>query len=117
MAALVLHPATRRVPLRCNSVADTTATDAGNIVAVGNMITDAGDIGNALSVADINGLAVSGALDVAGTYGTFTVFNDGTYLYTANPALDGLADGQHATDLFNFTVTNSFGRLRHSASA
>lgn len=95
------------------SAADTTATDAGNIVAVGNMITDAGDnagdIGNALSVTDVNGNAVSGILDVAGTYGTLTVFNDGTYLYTANPALDGLLDGQHATDLFNFTVTDSFG--------
>ena len=95
------------------SVADTTATDAGNIVAVGNMITDAGDsagdIGNALSVTDVNGHAVSGILDVAGTYGTLTVFDDGTYLYTANPALDGLLDGQHATDLFNFTVTDSFG--------
>lgn len=95
------------------SVADTTATDAGNIVAVGNMITDAGDnagdIGNSLSVTDVNGHAVSGILDVAGTYGTLTVFNDGTYLYTANPALDGLTEGQHATDLFNFTVTDSFG--------
>lgn len=95
------------------SVADTTATDAGNILAVGNMITDAGDnagdIGNSLSVTDVNGHAVSGILDVAGTYGTLTVFNDGTYLYTANPALDGLLEGQHATDLFNFTVTDNFG--------
>ena len=95
------------------SVADTTATDAGNIIAVGNMITDAGDnagdIGNSLSVTDVNGHAVSDGLDVAGTYGTLTVFSDGTYLYTASPALDGLLDGQHATDLFNFTVTDSFG--------
>jgi len=95
------------------SIADTTATDAGNIVAVGNMITDAGDsagdIGNSLSVTDVNGHTVSGILDVAGAYGTLTVFNDGTYLYTANPALDGLLAGQHATDLFNFTVTDSFG--------
>lgn len=95
------------------SVADTTATDAGNIVAVGNIITDAGDnggdIGNSLSVTDVNGHAVSGMLDVAGTYGTLTVFNDGTYLYTASPALDGLLAGQHVTDLFDFTVTDSFG--------
>lgn len=95
------------------SISDTTTTDAGNIVAVGNMITDAGDtagdVGNMLSVSDVNGTAVSGALDVAGAFGTLMVFSDGTYLYTAGAALDNLLEGQHATDLFNFTVTDSFG--------
>ena len=95
------------------SISDTTATDAGSLVAFGNVITDAGDsagdIGNALSVSDVNGTAVSGALDVAGTFGTLTVFSDGTYLYTAGPALDDLLEGQHATDLFNVTITDSFG--------
>src|SRR5262249_50811668 len=75
---LVVNPLT-------TSIIDTSLTDAGNIVALGNLITDAGDsvgdLSTVLSVSDVNGTPVSGILDVAGQYGTLTVFSDGTYFY------------------------------------
>jgi VCBS repeat-containing protein len=99
------------------SVTDTAFTDAGQLVAVGNMITDvgdtAGDLENALSVTNVNGQAVAGSLDIAGIYGTLTVLSDGTYFYVANPALDALTEGHNPTDQFNFTVSDSLG---HSAA-
>jgi VCBS repeat-containing protein len=65
--AIVINPITA-------SIADTSATDDGQVVAVGNLITDAGDsaghLANSLSVTDVNGQPVAGSLDVAGAYGT-----------------------------------------------
>ena len=65
------------------SIVDTSLTDAGQAVAAGNLISDAGDtvgdLSNTLSVTDVNGTPVSGILNVAGQYGTLTVFSDGTF--------------------------------------
>src|SRR5207244_1210752 len=83
------------------------------VVAAGNLIADAGDsagdLSNTLSVSDVNGTPVSGILDVAGQYGTLTVFSDGTYFYTANSNLDAVLLGQNPTELFNFTVSDTLG--------
>jgi VCBS repeat-containing protein len=95
------------------SILDTSATDDGQVVAVGNLITDggdsAGDLANTLSVTDVNGQPVAGSLDVAGAYGTLTVLSDGTYVYIANAGLDAVLLGQNPTEQFNFTVSDNFG--------
>ena len=95
------------------SIADTAFTDDGQLVAVGNLITEGGDSGgdsgNALSVTDVNGQPVSGSLDVAATYGTLTVLSDGTYFYTANSGLDALLLGQNPTEQFTVTVSDTNG--------
>jgi VCBS repeat-containing protein len=99
------------------SIADTSFTDAGNLVAIGNLITDVGDTGgdlsNALSITSVNGNPVSGTLDIAGAHGTLTVSNDGSYFYVANSALDAVLLGQNPTEQYNFTVSDSTG---HSAT-
>jgi VCBS repeat-containing protein len=95
------------------SIVDTSLTDDGALVAIGNLITDAGDsagdLTNTLSVTDVNGQPVSGTLDVAGAYGTLTVFSDGTYLYTANSGLDAVLLGQNPTEQFTFIVSDTLG--------
>ncbi|MDP3074816.1 VCBS domain-containing protein [Bradyrhizobium sp.] len=95
------------------SLADTSATDDGQVVAVGNLITDAGDsagdLGNTLSVTEVNGQPVAGLLEIAGAYGTLTVFDDGSYFYTANAGLDAVLLGQNPVEVFDFTVSDTLG--------
>jgi VCBS repeat-containing protein len=95
------------------TIADTVFEDTGTFVAIGNLITDAGDSGGdggvTQTVTDVNGNAVSGSVSVAGTYGTLTVADDGSYNYLANAALDPLQVGDTATEVFNFTVSDSLG--------
>jgi VCBS repeat-containing protein len=92
-------------------ILDTSATDDGQVVAVGNLLTgdSAGDLANTLSVTDVNGQPVAGSLDIAGAYGTLTVLSDGTYVYIANAGLDAVLLGQNPTEQFNFTVSDNFG--------
>jgi VCBS repeat-containing protein len=91
---------------------DTAVTDAGNVVAAGNAITDvfdsSGDHSVSLSLTDVNGQGTD--TNVAGTYGSLFVGSDGTYLYTANAAFDQLQVGDNPTDQFNITITDSLGR-------
>jgi VCBS repeat-containing protein len=104
---LVVHPATA-------VAADTSLQDTGNFLAVGNVISDAGDSSGdqttTLSVTAVNGSAANVDSFVAGTYGNLLVFDDGTYLYQANANVDPLQVGDNPTDTFNFTVTDSLGR-------
>jgi VCBS repeat-containing protein len=103
-------------PLVVNAVTaaanDTAATDAGNIVAVGNAITDvfdsSGDSSVTLSLTDVNGQGTN--TTVAGTYGSLFVGSDGSYAYTANAAFDQLQVGTNPTDQFHITVMDSLGR-------
>jgi VCBS repeat-containing protein len=94
---------------------DTTAIDNGNVVGNGNLIADAGDSpgdgANILTVTEFGGqsVPVGGSVTVAGTYGTVIVNDAGDYLYIANAALDPLQVGDHPTETFNFTVSDSFG--------
>jgi VCBS repeat-containing protein len=95
------------------SLTDTSVPDDGSIVGSGNLITDAGDSpgdgANVLTVTVVNGQPVAGTVDVAGAYGTLTVTSSGDYVYVANSALDALQVGAHPTEVFNFTVSDSFG--------
>jgi len=95
------------------SIADTSSTDDGNIVAIGNIITDAGDsagdAGNMLSVTEINGSAANVGAAIAGAFGTLVVDSTGFYTYTANGNLDPLQVGDTATDNFTFTVSDTLG--------
>ena len=104
---LVVNPVTA-------AIADTPLTDAGNIVAVGNAITDVsdspGDASSSLSITAINGQAALVGTDIAGAYGTLFVGPDGFYEYTANSALDQLQAGDNPTEQYNITVTNSLGQ-------
>jgi VCBS repeat-containing protein len=95
------------------TIADTVFEDTGTFVAFGNLIADAGDTGGdqvvTQTVTEVNGNPVSGLVSVAGTYGTLTVADDGSYNYVANAALDPLQVGDTATEVFNFTVHDSLG--------
>jgi len=97
------------------SIFDTAAIDTGSLVAVGNLIADAGDINGdfstILSVTDVEGHAIApgGFTTVAGAYGTLFVFSDGFYQYVANSALDPLPAGASATEVFDVTVSGSNG--------
>jgi VCBS repeat-containing protein len=95
-------------------VFDTAATDAGNVVAIGNALTDAGDssvdLSSSLSLSEVNGQAVGSGIDVAGTYGTLFIGPDGFYEYTANSALDQLQVGDNPTEQYNITVADSNGQ-------
>jgi VCBS repeat-containing protein len=93
------------------AVNDTANTDAGNIVAAGNVIFDAfdkaGDSSSTLSVTDVNGQGTD--TTVAGTYGSLFIGSDGLYLYTANAAFDQLQVGDNPTDQFSITVSDGLG--------
>lgn len=95
------------------SVADTSSTDNGNVVAAGNVITDAGDSAgdatNSLSVTAVNGSAANVGTPIAGGFGTLVVDAAGFYTYTANANLDPLQVGDTATDAFTFTVSDTLG--------
>ncbi|MGH6710962.1 MAG: VCBS domain-containing protein, partial [Bradyrhizobium sp.] len=104
---LVVNPATAEA-------LDSVNIDAGNFIASGNVITDAGDTvgdsGVSLSISEVNGQASNVGSLVAGNYGNLLVFSDGTYLYQANANLDPLRVGDNPTDQFDFTVTDTLGR-------
>ncbi|HEU0084505.1 MAG TPA: VCBS domain-containing protein [Bradyrhizobium sp.] len=92
---------------------DTSVQDDGNVVASGNLIADAGDSpgdgANVLTVSEFDGQPVVGTVTIAGTYGTLIVNDTGDYVYVANAAVDPLREGDNPTEVFNFTVSDSFG--------
>ena len=94
-------------------IADTSAADAGNVVTIGNLISDAADsapdAGNSLSVTAVNGSAANLDTAIAGAFGTLFVDPSGFYTYTANSNLDLLQIGDTATDQFTFTVSDTQG--------
>ena len=95
------------------SIADSSFTDDGSIVAIGNIISDAGDsagdASNSLSVTAVNGSAANVGAAIAGAFGTLIVDANGNYTYTANASLDVLQAGDTATDNFTFTVSDTLG--------
>jgi VCBS repeat-containing protein len=96
------------------AVADTVNTDAGTVVAIGNVINDASDspvdLSSTLSITAIDGQAALVGSNIASTYGTFFVGPDGFYEFTANSALDQLQVGDSATEQHTITVTDSEGQ-------
>ena len=103
---IVVNPVT-------TSIADTSLTDTGNVVAIGNLISDAGDVagdaGNTLSVTEVNGSAANVDGAIVGAFGTLFVDASGFYTYTANANLDPLQAGDSALDHFTFTVGDTEG--------
>ncbi len=105
---LIVNPAT-------GTIIDTVFPDAGNVVASGNVISDAldtaGDASTTLSVTEVNGDAGNVDAFVAGAYGSLFIDASGFYFYIANSAIDPLQVGNNPTDQFHFTVTDSLGRI------
>src|SRR3569623_3471629 len=59
--------------------------------------------------------AASGTTDIIGTYGTLHLAADGTYSYTADSAAaEALPQGQAASDVFSYTVTDTQGETTTS---
>jgi VCBS repeat-containing protein len=90
---------------------DTAAvTEDGTLVATGNVLTnDTGPAGDPLSVASVNGVAITNTTTIAGTYGTLVISPDGDYTYTlANNQANvrSLANGQLVTDAFAYTISD-----------
>jgi VCBS repeat-containing protein len=97
------------------AAADTSFTDAGNVVAVGviDELYAPTDVGSPRTITAVNGSASNIGQPIAGTYGTLLLSADGTYAYTANAALDELQVGDNPTDEFQFTAADDQG---HSAT-
>ena len=79
------------------------------------MLTNDTDVDNGavLTVAAVAGVAGNVGTTVTGTYGSVTIHSDGSYSYTLNDsagsAADHLAQGEHVTDVFNYTTTDEHG--------
>jgi VCBS repeat-containing protein len=86
------------------TISGTTTGDVvedGTLVATGTITVDDPDAGES---------SVQPQSNVAGTYGTFSIDADGNWTYTldnADPAVQGLAEGETVTD--SFTVTSFDG--------
>jgi len=95
------------------SIVDTSFADDGSVVAIGNVISDAGDsagdAGNTLGVTEVNGSAANVGAAIAGAFGTLVVDSSGFYTYTANANLDPLQVGDTAIDQFTFMVSDTQG--------
>lgn len=108
------------------SVTDGTTTDTGEVVITVNGVNDApvagGDVANTdedttvtfgvtgndtdIDAGDV--LFVS-SIDTTALLGAVTLNGDGTLTYDPNGAFEGLNDGQTATDVFSYTVSDGNG--------
>jgi VCBS repeat-containing protein len=78
---------------------DDTATTTENSSVSGNVLANDTDPEN-------DTLTVDNPGTYAGTYGTLTLNANGSYTYVPNAAADGLAAGESAQDVFNYTATD-----------
>jgi VCBS repeat-containing protein len=97
---------------------------AGTPITTGNVLTndvtvDPGAVKTVIGVAVGAGSTPSGSnigATLTGSYGTLVLGADGSYTYTVdntNTAGKALAQGQHASDVFTYTMSDSLG---HNAS-
>ncbi len=91
--------------------ADTASVvEGGQITAAGNVLAnDTDGPGKTLTVASVNGVAVSGTTTIVGTYGTLVIQANGQYTYTlANTQTNvvALATGQVVQDPFNYVLSD-----------
>lgn len=102
------------------SLADTSAADAGTAVQFTSVLANDSDAENdALSVVTIRPLlpnpqafsSVSQGVDgvAHGAYGDLVMKADGTYTYTPNAAYDALTGGQQVDDVFKYGVQDANG--------
>lgn len=78
---------------------DDTATTTENSAVSGNVLTNDTDPEN-------DPLTVSNPGTYVGTYGTLILNGNGSYTYTPNATANGLAAGEIAQDVFNYTATD-----------
>jgi VCBS repeat-containing protein len=102
------------------AIDDAAAVTVGGAAAAGNVVTDGTpdfDVdGDALTVAEIAGYAVSGATSFVSAYGTFVINPDGSYTYTideTDPAVAALRAGQSLVDFVDYTVSDGNGGTSH----
>ena len=92
-------PTTPLIPV---TVTDTSAPDAGHILASGNIFTNDSDRDSGVTL-------TATAETLTTTFGTFAVQTDGDYTFTAAAGLDALAAGQTGSSVFNVLVQSSDG--------
>ena len=106
------------VPLPPNTtptaVDDSGSTDQDtvlNVIASGVMSNDSDpDVGQSLTVVALNGSAIDIGVPITLPSGALLTLNsDGSYSYSPNGVYGYLADGQTATDSFNYTASDSNG--------
>ena len=109
-----------------NTVTEAGVADGGNTpfvdtpTASGNVLTNDTDVdhGHVLTVAAVDGDANNVGATLTGTYGSVTINSDGTYSYTLDDstgsAADHLAQGETASDVFNYTTTDEHGATSSS---
>ena len=101
-----------------NDIFDSVFTDAGNLVAVGNAITDPGDqpgdASTTLAITSVNGSSANVDTFINTTYGQLFVDSSGFYEFVANAAFDALTPSDNPTLVFDLTVTNSLGQDYHT---
>ena len=88
-------------------ISDDSDVDGDSLTVSGTVTqTSATDTsGSSISIGSPNSASVGSA--VTGYYGQLTLDSDGTYSYTANQSTaDALDDGESATDVFTFTVSD-----------
>jgi trimeric autotransporter adhesin len=93
------------------AVPDTAAvTSGGTQVATGNVLANDTDAdGTTLTVATVDGIAISGATTIVGVYGTLVIQPNGQYVYTLNSGqanVQELVSGLTETDGFSYTVSD-----------
>lgn len=99
------------------AVADTNAATEDlplNVNAASGVLSNDTDVDNddSKTVSAVNFGATAGTVGapLAGTYGRLTLNPDGSYTYLANsPAAEALANGQKATETFNYTMKDAAG--------
>lgn len=80
------------------------------LTSTGNVLSnDTDGAGKTLSVASVNGSAVTGSTTIVGTYGTLVIQPGGQYTYTLNNTaanVQALAAGQVVQDPFSYVVSD-----------
>ena len=94
---------------------------AGDPSAAGNVLTNDTDVdsGDSKTVTAVDGSALNVGQPLVGTYGTLTLVADGTWSYTldnADPDTEALAQGETATDVFTYTVSDANGATSSTRS-
>ena len=86
----------------------------GDGTATGNVLTNDTDVDTSdiLNVASVNGLSGNVGIAVQGTYGSVVIGSNGIYTYTLNdadPDTNALAQGEAASDVFTYEVSDGNG--------
>ena len=87
---------------------------AGDSSATGNVLTNDTDVdaGDSMTVTAVNGSAANVGTSINGTYGSLTLGSDGEWTYSLHNVdadTNALAQGEAATEVFTYTVSDSAG--------